>query len=373
MKKPSLFSRREFMRRMALGAGMILPLSTGAIVSAEPEINGGLTIRRLPCKTESSPNGATIKAFGVGRAGLHTVLRLFEEYGRIDDTIEYILVESHGSEPIRSIPAFTKEQFCELSDIINHSQLVFIIAGLEEHTTADVVPVISDIGKKMGKFTLSVVSMPSDPVSTGKKLLAEQRLEAWRRAGDCVITVSNDNISNTGSDGNVVSAQSVDILMAAAVSGISQALCSQGVLGGLDLANIKLMMSGAKELSFGIGWGWGKKRAETAVSSAWRYLSARKRSMLFKGVLLALIAPYDLSFYELEAASDTLYKALPKNVPTELLTPISLYDLPFYELEAARDPLYEALPDNLSTEFLWTYAINPRIGMDGLQAVIYGC
>ena len=341
MKKTSAYTRREFMKQMALGAGMIMPLSVVGFTSNELISSSIITIRRLPYNRVKNQHGAKVKVFAVGESGQNAILRLFNETGRIDGTIEYILIDAGTSKGLVGRPALSEEQSKEIiKDIIDDSHLVFILAGLGQDATTGVVPVLSDFSKKKRALGITVVSAPEIEDKRHNILYATQRLKSWCHAGDCIIKIPGNNSSNPINKRHLFSSQSFDMLMAEAVSGICQTIFSQG-LTCLDFADIKLFFEGAKDVSIGIGWGQGEKRAITAINYAWNDLISRKKSIvLSRGVMLFLITNEDFTFNELEDGIDMIY---------------------------------HTQPSLLQSEFTWASNVNRRIKKGAMQAIIYGC
>lgn len=335
MKKTSAYTRREFMKQMAVGAGMALPLSLGSYNFTKSANYSFLGIRRLPYKTIKQ-YGARVKVFGVGESGQNAIFRLFDDTGCIDKTIEYVLIDAEDSKYLMSTPALSKEQSDEIRDIIKDSHLVFILAGLEQDATAGVVPEISDIGKKMGVLTVTVASIPSRHEWANHGLRIAQRLEAWCLSGDCVINLpENVSLNNVNRS---LPRQTLDSLMADAVSGICQAIFYEGFIC-LDFADIKQMISATKDICLGVGWGRGDYRSLMAVTSAvYNLRTARNNQMPSKRVFLMMVTkPDEQSIEEMEKGSDILY--------------------------------------NLSgdIEVNWGTAFNNQIPEGTMQAILYGC
>ena len=339
MKRTSLFTRREFMKQMAFGIGGILPLSTIGFHSDKLATNNLITIHRL--LNDKNIKGLRTKVFGIGKSGINAVFRLFNETDYIDDTIEFILVDTVDSASLRLTPTLSAEQVEEIKNIVRDNQLTIIMAELGQDTISDVVPTIAGLSKEMKNFTITVASEPTNIENYENNLLrARQRFELWRLYGDCIIKVPGFSSQINKKMSPLHSPQSADMIMAGAVSGLYQLLFFEQKTG-MDFADIKWLPKDVKDLSFGIGWGSGKNRVHTATTAAINMLhSTRNSSDLSRGAYFLLVAKDDASFTEIEEGANIMFSII---------------------------------PPELETKATWGIIVNNRLDEEIMQAIIYGC
>jgi|GEM_PF-5886984 len=85
----------------------------------------------------------------------------------------------------------------ELSTVLGHPDLVFVVAGLGGGTGTGASVVIAKIAKDEGAFVISVVSMPFS-FEGRRKQVAERGLENLKKVANCVIVIDNDRLMEIG-------------------------------------------------------------------------------------------------------------------------------------------------------------------------------
>jgi len=85
----------------------------------------------------------------------------------------------------------------ELSAVLGHPDVVFVVAGLGGGTGTGAGVVIAKIGKENGAFVIAVVSMPFS-FEGRRKQVAEKGLENLKRVANCVIVIDNDRLMEIG-------------------------------------------------------------------------------------------------------------------------------------------------------------------------------
>jgi hypothetical protein len=85
----------------------------------------------------------------------------------------------------------------ELSSVLGHPDLVFVVAGLGGGTGTGASVVIAKIAKDEGAFVISVVSMPFS-FEGRRKEVAEKGLDNLKKVANCVIVIDNDRLMEIG-------------------------------------------------------------------------------------------------------------------------------------------------------------------------------
>jgi cell division protein FtsZ len=110
----------------------------------------------------------------------------------------------------------------ELSAVLGHPDIVFVVAGLGGGTGTGASVVVAKIAKENGAFVIAVVSMPFS-FEGRRKQVAEKGLENLKRVTNCVIVIDNDRLMEIGGNLPVDEAFSIiDHLIAGLIDNMSR-------------------------------------------------------------------------------------------------------------------------------------------------------
>lgn len=161
------------------------------------------------------------------------------------------------------------ENFDELKEKLDGSDIVFISAGLGGGTGTGAAPIIAQAAKEVGALTVSVVTTPFKFEGKKRTKLAIAGLEELKEESDCVIVIPNEKLLTVVEKnlGLKESFKLVDNVLSQAVSGISNLIISHGENDiNLDFADVKTTMD-YKGLAL-IGTGYSEGGTNAAYEAA---------------------------------------------------------------------------------------------------------
>jgi cell division protein FtsZ len=157
----------------------------------------------------------------------------------------------------------------EIASLVRDMDLVFITSGFGGGTGSGGAPVIAEIAKENGALTVGVVTRPFTFEGTVRQKHADAGLEAFRKAADVLIVISNDRLLETSARGMPMTKafELADGILHQGVRGISDLITVRGLIN-LDFADIRSVLSNAGEAMMGMGRAAGDQRAIAAAKLA---------------------------------------------------------------------------------------------------------
>ncbi|MEW6076408.1 MAG: cell division protein FtsZ [Thermodesulfobacteriota bacterium] len=197
-----------------------------------------------------------------------------------------------------------------LRDALSGAHMVFITEGCGGGTGTGASPVIAQICKELGILTVAVVTKPFSFEGKKRAQQAETGVAALKGIADTVITIRNDRLRTLASKKDTVidMFRKADEVLHHSVRGISDLIMVPGLVN-LDFADVKTIMSKAGMALMGIGVASGDNRAIEAAERSISHPLLEECSIAgAKGVLLNIASSSDMSFQELEEASDRIHE-----------------------------------------------------------------
>jgi cell division protein FtsZ len=173
-----------------------------------------------------------------------------------------------GSEPeVGRIAA--NEDYDNIRDSLEGSDLVFITAGLGGGTGTGAAPIIARIARQeVGALTVAVVTKPF--LFEGKKRMrkAEEGIQQIRRELDTLIIIPNQKLLSLKKDISFLDAfRKADDVLLRGVRGIADLVTVNGLIN-LDFADVKTIMHEKGVALMGTGSAIGEGRVEEATRMA---------------------------------------------------------------------------------------------------------
>ncbi|MEA3554801.1 MAG: cell division protein FtsZ [Campylobacterota bacterium] len=249
-----------------------------------------ITVQR-PSKTLSQ-NAAKIAVIGVGGGGCNMINHMISEgTHKIDlivaNTDLQVLNLSQapkkiqlGIELTRGLGAGMRpeigrdsalENYQEIKDSLDGSDIVFIAAGLGGGTGTGAAAIIAKAAKEIGALTVSVVTKPFKWEGKKRTGLANLGLEELKKVSDSIIVIPNDRLRNIV-DPNIGMKDAfkvVDDVLYQAVNGMSEVILKPGSDDiNVDFADVKTIMQHKGIALMGIGKAKGDNAANTALEMA---------------------------------------------------------------------------------------------------------
>ncbi len=240
----------------------------------------------------SVPEGAKIKAIGVGGGGGNMINHMINEgVGGIDlivantdaqalDTSLAPYKIQLGLNATRGLGAgmmpekgreAALESFDEIKSMLAGADIVFISAGMGGGTGTGAAPIVAQAAKEAGALTVSVVTSPFKFEGRKRSKLAKLGLEELKRESDSIVIVPNEKLLSIVEKnlGIKESFRLVDDVLSQAVGGISNVILSHGPNDiNLDFADVRTVMSHRGLALMGAGRSTGTNAAHDAAKTA---------------------------------------------------------------------------------------------------------
>ena len=240
----------------------------------------------------SIPEGAKIKAIGVGGGGGNMINHMIDEgVSGIDlivantdaqalDTSMAPFKIQLGINATRGLGAgmmpekgreAALESFDEIKALLAGSDIVFISAGMGGGTGTGAAPIVAQAAKEVGALTVSIVTSPFKFEGRKRTKLAKMGLEELKRESDSIVVIPNEKLLTIVEKnlGIKESFRLVDDVLAQAVGGISNVILSHGPNDiNLDFADVRTVMKHRGLALMGAGSSVGAGAAYDAAKAA---------------------------------------------------------------------------------------------------------
>jgi len=270
-------------------SGFDLALKTAPVQVAKPDISpvSASIDRELEQVLEQAR--ARIIVVGCGGAGCNTVARIMEVGIRGADTIAVntdaqdllyttadrkVLIGRDvtyglgaGNDPDKGQKAAREDENL-IKEQVHGSDMVFVTCGLGGGTGTGSVPVVAEIGKKLGALTVAVVTLPFEVEGKRRRQNAEKGLQQLRQLADTVIVIPNEKLLKIAPDLPIAAAFKVaDQLLMDSIKGITELITKPGLIN-LDFADVRTVLQNGGIAMIGVGESDTENRAAEAVEEA---------------------------------------------------------------------------------------------------------
>ncbi|MEO6995615.1 MAG: cell division protein FtsZ [Lacunisphaera sp.] len=155
----------------------------------------------------------------------------------------------------------------KIAEIVKHTDLIFIVAGLGGGTGSGAAPVVAELAAEAGAVVIAFVTLPFSFEGGRRRKQAEEALAELRRVCDAVIPLSNDMLLQEGTEQTSVldSFARADEWIGRGVKSIWGMLSRTGLIN-VDFTALRQVFRqrGGKTL-FGLGVGGGENPALAAL------------------------------------------------------------------------------------------------------------
>ncbi|NJR62998.1 MAG: cell division protein FtsZ [Cyanobacteria bacterium CRU_2_1] len=311
------------------------PFNNSGIHLGQPRDARG-SLAEEPRSDEIVPSSvARIKVIGVGGGGCNAVNRMIAsdvtgvEFWSINtdaQALTYSTTQNRlqvGQKLTRGLgaggnPAIgqkaAEESRDEVAAALEHSDLVFITAGMGGGTGTGAAPIVAEVAKEVGALTVGVVTRPFTFEGKRRMGQADEGIAALQTRVDTLIIIPNDKLLSVISEQTPVQEafRVADDILRQGVQGISDIITIPGLVN-VDFADVRAVMADAGSALMGIGVGSGKSRAREAAMAAISSPLLESSIDGAKGVVFNITGGYDLTLHEVNAAAETIYEAVDPN------------------------------------------------------------
>ena len=157
----------------------------------------------------------------------------------------------------------------EIFQLLNdHTEMLFITAGMGGGTGTGAASVIAEISKELGILTVAIVTAPFEYEGKAKKEQARRGIEALQQHCDTVVIVLNEKLLDIYLDMDVDTAFAhADDVLANAAKSIAEIITKSGKVNA-DFNDVKTILKNAGQAVMGSATAEGEARAKTCVAEA---------------------------------------------------------------------------------------------------------
>lgn len=157
----------------------------------------------------------------------------------------------------------------EIHQLLNdHTEMLFITAGMGGGTGTGAAPVIAEVARELGILTVAIVTAPFEYEGKAKKDQARRGIEALQEYCDTVLIVLNEKLLDIYLDMDVDEAFAhADDVVANAAKSIAEIITTSGKVNS-DFNDVKTILKNAGQAVMGSATSSGEDRALTCVAEA---------------------------------------------------------------------------------------------------------
>jgi cell division protein FtsZ len=156
-----------------------------------------------------------------------------------------------------------------IQEAVEHSDMLFITAGMGGGTGTGAAPVVAQLAREMGILVVGVVTKPFAFEGATRMKIAMQGIKELSGHVDSLITIPNDKLLDVyGRDFDLMNAfKGANDVLYGAVQGITELITNPGVIN-VDFADVRTVMSQMGMGMMGSGRSSGENRATEAAQAA---------------------------------------------------------------------------------------------------------
>ncbi|RJP57684.1 MAG: cell division protein FtsZ [Melioribacteraceae bacterium] len=205
----------------------------------------------------------------------------------------------------------TEEDREKIKGILNHSDMVFVTAGMGGGTGTGGAPIVASIAKSVGALVIGIVTKPFRWEGKKRMMNAEAGIQELRQFVDSLIVIPNERILNIldSSVGALTAFDKPNEVLYEATRGIADIITVPGIIN-VDFADVRSVMNHSGEALMGCGISSGENRSVEAAQKA--ISSPLLEGISIKGaknILLNVTGSSNLTMQEIEEGNRVIYEA----------------------------------------------------------------
>jgi len=190
----------------------------------------------------------------------------------------------------------------EVAGLLAGYNMVFVVAGLGGKTGTVVAPFIAQQSRARGILTVGVVTTPFADEGEPRMRVARAGIDQMARRVDTLLVVPNESLRAVGTD----RFRRSDSTLHAAVLAVTDLLIMPGLIN-LDFSDVRAVMDGTGQATFGFAEAAGRDRALAATEAAIANSMPTDISMAgARGVLINIVGGLDMTLFEVDEAANRI-------------------------------------------------------------------
>jgi cell division protein FtsZ len=209
----------------------------------------------------------------------------------------------------------------KVASLLEGADMVFITAGMGGGTGTGGAPVVAEIARSMDILTVAIVTRPFIFEGKVRDRNAKKGIDDLRQNVDTIIVIPNQKLlSIVDRTTSLIDAFKIaDDVLYQATKGISDLISVHGLVN-LDFADVKTIMREMGDALMGTGHAEGENRAVTAADNAIHSPLLDDISIVgAKGILINITGGEDMTLYDVNDATQSIYDAVGDNVETNII------------------------------------------------------
>jgi cell division protein FtsZ len=209
----------------------------------------------------------------------------------------------------------------KVAAMLQGADMVFITAGMGGGTGTGGAPVVAEIAQEMDILTVAIVTRPFLFEGKVRDRNAKKGIDDLRKSVDTIIVIPNQKLLSIvdRTTSLIDSFKIADDVLYQATKGISDLISVHGLVN-LDFADVKTIMKGMGDALMGTGYAEGENRAVTAADNAIHSPLLDDISIVgAKGILINISGGEDMTLYDVNDATQSIYDAVGENVETNII------------------------------------------------------
>ena len=201
------------------------------------------------------------------------------------------------------------------------ADMVFITAGMGGGTGTGGAPIVAEIARQLEILTVAIVTRPFLFEGKVRDRNAKKGIDDLRRNVDTIIVIPNQKLlSIVDRTTSLLDAFRIaDDVLYQATKGISDLISVHGLVN-LDFADVKTVMREMGDALMGTGYAEGENRAVIAADNAIHSPLLDDVSIVgAKGILINITGGEDMTLYDVNDATQSIYDAVGENVETNII------------------------------------------------------
>ncbi len=204
--------------------------------------------------------------------------------------------------------AAAEEAIEEIIEQVQHSNMVFITAGMGGGTGTGAAPVVARAAREQGILTVGVVTKPFQFEGLNRMRIAEEGIEELQHYVDTLIIIPNQNLFRIANEKTTFAQafEMADDVLYSGVRGVTDLMVMPGLIN-LDFADVRQVMSEMGKAMMGTGEADCENRAIAAAEAAISNPLLDDVSMEgARGVLINITGGYDMTLFEVDEAANRI-------------------------------------------------------------------
>lgn len=197
------------------------------------------------------------------------------------------------------------EEKDRVKEILDQTDLVFLVSGLGKGTGTGASPIIAQLAKEMGSLTIGFVVLPFYFEGEKRVEVGKRGLQELEKTLDALMVIPNDVLlKNAPEDSSLKEGfRKIDGILDQVIQALGNLLLHHGLIS-LDFADIRTLLQNKGRIQIAMGKASGKDAAQEAAKQAVSFPLLGKISLKkAKAILFNIRGGKDLSLSQVEAAT----------------------------------------------------------------------